>query len=112
MRAVPGPKAMRELVKVLLIDGSQHHGHGALHDLVLKRRQPNGPLTPVRLGEPVPLHGRRLIPPAAQPLVQVPQVLFQVLGIRRCRHPVDPRRAVFARPVIRLAEKVHVHQVG
>src|SRR4029450_6839527 len=74
--------------------------------------QPYRALTPIGLAQPVPLHGRGLIPPAAQPLVQVPQVLFQVLGIRLCRYPVDPRRTVFARPVIRLAPKVHVHQVS
>ena len=94
---------MRELVKVLRINGSYQHGHGALHDLVLKRRQPNRTLTPIGLGEPLPLHGRRLIPPTAQPLVQVPQVLLQVLGVSFRRHPVDPRRTIFARPVIRLA---------
>jgi hypothetical protein len=44
--------------------------------------------------------------------MQVPQVVFQVLGIRFCRHPIHPWRAIFARPVIRLAQKVYVHQVS
>lgn len=111
VRAVPGPKAMREGVKVLLVYCSQHHGHGTLHDLVFKRGQSDGALTSIGLDEPLPLHRRGVIPPAAQPLVQVPQVLVQVRGILRCRYPVDPRRAIFARPAVRLAQEVYIHQV-
>jgi hypothetical protein len=111
VRALPRPQARRELVKVLLGESSPPQGHGALHPLVFTRRQSNGPLTPVRFGEPVPPHGRRLRPPTAQPLRQVPQGLFQVLGLPRCPHPVDPRRAVFARAVRRLAQKGPLPQV-
>jgi hypothetical protein len=37
VRAASWSKAIRERIKVLLIDGSQQHGHRALHDLVFKR---------------------------------------------------------------------------
>ncbi len=112
MRAAAWAKPIGAILKVLFIDRSQQHGHGPLDYLVLERRLPDRTFPSVLLVEPDPFHGWRLIPPAPPALVEVAEVLFPVLGVLLGPHPVDPRRAVFARLAIRLVQEVHIDQVG
>jgi hypothetical protein len=93
MGAATLPKAIRAVRKVLLIDRFQQHRHRSLDNLVLKRGLADRASASIVLLDPYTLDGRGLVHPAAQALVQVPQVLFEVFGIHLCRDPVNPRGA-------------------
>jgi len=61
-----------------------------LDNLVLKAGLAYWPLLPPFLLDPYPLDWRRHIPIVAQPLMQVPEVVLQVLSVLRGRHLVYP----------------------
>src|SRR5918994_3977751 len=111
MWAPTGPKAIRTVQKVLLVDRFQQHRHRPLDDLVLERWHTNRALTSVILLDPDALHGRRLIASAPQTLMQVAQVLLEVLGILLGRDPIDSRGARLARLAVCLAQKVLVDEM-
>jgi hypothetical protein len=112
MRAATRPKAIGAVQKVLLIDRFQQHRHRSLDNLILEGGCAEGALTPVLLLDPDALDGRGLVASAAQTLMQVPQVLVQVFGIRRRRHPVNPWGTRLTRVAVCLPQKVFVDQVG
>src|SRR5512145_3249720 len=111
MRAPTGPKALRTVMKVLLVDRFQHHHHRSLDDLVLERRLANRALPPIILLDPYPLYGDRLLAATAQTLVQVGPVLVEGLGIPLGRHSVDARRTRLARVTVCLPQEVLSAQV-
>src|SRR5215831_14372103 len=86
MGTVALPEAMGEGMEVLLEDRLQDHHHCPLDDLVLEAGFPYGPLLSIVLLDPHPLDWRRHIPIVAEPLMQVPQVLVEALGILLRRH--------------------------
>jgi len=72
-------------MKILLDDRLHAHHHCPLDDLVLTAGLASGPLLPPFLRDPYPFDRRRHVPIAPQPLMQVPEVLVQVFGVRlRC----------------------------
>ena len=75
------PEAMRKGMKIMREDGLSDHYYRPLAPLVLKAGLPYWPSLPVFLLDPHPLDRRRPVPLGAQPLVQVPKVLVQVLGV-------------------------------
>jgi hypothetical protein len=90
MGAVTLPKAIRAVRKVLLIDRFQQHRHRSLDNLVLKRGLADRASASIILLDPHTLDWRCLVHPAAESLVEVPQVLFEAFGIHLCRDPVKP----------------------
>jgi len=108
-----GSKAVRAVPKVLLIDGLEHHRHGALQDLVLEGRDPDRPgLGPTCLRDVHPPHGRGPIRSRLGPLEQRPEVRLQVLRVRLGRLAVDAHGAVLAGASVRLFEKVEIDGVS
>jgi hypothetical protein len=106
------PKALGAVVKILLVDRFQQHGHRSLDDLVLEGGLANWTSSPIICLDPDTLDGRCLVRSAAQSLVQVPQVLFEMFGVPLGRHSVNACGAGLTRVAIRLPEKVFVDQVG
>jgi hypothetical protein len=106
------PEAMGAGVKIRFEDGLQDHHHRPLDHLVLEAGLPYGPLLPSVLLDPYPLDWRCHIPMGAEPLMQVPQVVVQVLSIRRGRHRVYPRCTLLAGQPIGFSKEVVVDHVN
>jgi hypothetical protein len=83
-----------------------------LSDLVLERGHPDRSLSSVVLIPPYAFHRGRFITPGAQPLVEVPEVLVEVLPIFLCGHSIYSRRCVFARAVKGFFEELDIDQVS
>ncbi len=111
MWTVPLEKAMGKLIKILSEDGLQDHHHRPLDDFVLEAGFAYRPLLPIFLLDPHPFDRRRDIPIVAQPLMQVPEVVVQVLGVLRGRHLVHPRRAGLAGQTIGFQQEITVDHV-
>src|SRR5919108_838696 len=105
MGAATRPKAIGGVQKVLLIDRCQQHRPRSLDNLVLKRGLADRASASIVLLDPHTLDRRCLVRPAAESLVEVPQVLFEAFGILLCRDPVNPRGAGLTRAAVRLPEK-------
>jgi hypothetical protein len=104
MRRATGPEAVREVVKLLLVDSLQHHRHGALQDLVLEGRNADGPrLRPVPLRDVDPPHRWGSIRPGLRALEERPEVFLQVLLVLLRALSVDASRSILARPAVCLA---------
>jgi hypothetical protein len=73
-------QAMRKRMEILLEDRLHEHHHRPLAHCVLEAGGAYRPLLAPFLLDPYPLNRRRPIPMVAQPLMQVPKVLFQVSG--------------------------------
>src|SRR5262245_59594327 len=108
---VPFSEAMGELMKLRLEDGLQNHYHRSLDNLVLEAGVAYRPLFPIILLDPYSFDGRRHIPIIAQPLVQVPEVVVQVLRVLLGRHLVHPRCTAFTGLSIGFQQELTVNQV-
>ena len=93
MRTTTLPKAMRAVREILRIDRFSPHRHRSLDQFVLKRRLADWVSASLVLLDPYTLDWCCLLQPAAESLVEVPQVLFAVLGIHLRRSSVNPRGA-------------------
>src|SRR5262245_25664305 len=111
MGTVPLPEAMGEGMEIFLEDRLQDHHHRPLDDLVLEAGFPYGPLLPIVLLDPHPLDGRRHIPIVAEPLMQVPQVLVQTLGVLLGRNVVHAWSTALLGLVIGFPQELPVDQV-
>jgi hypothetical protein len=111
MGTVALPEAMGEGMKIRFEDGFQDHHHRPLDNLVLEAGFPYGPLLPIVLLDPYPLDWRCHIPIVAEPFMQVPQVVVQVLSILRGRHLVYPRCTMLAGQPIGFQKEGMVDQV-
>jgi hypothetical protein len=96
VRVAPWPEPVREAQEVRLVDGVEHSDDGPLDDLVLQRGDAGRPQPPVRLRDIRPPRRPRLVAPAANPVMQVPEVARQVLPVVLPRHPVHSRRGLRA----------------
>src|SRR3989442_6933144 len=112
MRAATLPKAVRAVVKVLLVDRFQQHRYRSLDHLVLERRLANWALASIILLDPDALHGCCLIASTTETLMQVMQVFVEVFGITLRRDPIDPWGTGLLRVAIRLSQAVLVHEGG
>ena len=108
---VPFSEAMGEHVKLMLEDGLQNHHPRALDKLVLEAGFTYRPLLPIFLCDPYPLDWRRPIPIGAPSLVQVPEVVGQVVGIRRGRHFVHSRRTALTGLTLGFPQELAVDHV-
>ena len=80
MSGATGAKAIREVVKLLLVDLPDHHRHRALQDLVLEGRNTDRTgLRPIALRDVHPSHRRRPVSPR---LCAVQQRLAPLSGDR------------------------------
>jgi hypothetical protein len=111
MGAVALPKAVGKGIKILVEDCLQDHDDCPLDNLVLKAGLAYWPLLPPFLLDPYPLDWRCHIPIVAQPLMQVPEVVLQVLSVLRGRYLVYPRGTVLAGQPIGFQKEVVVDQV-
>src|SRR5215475_15979334 len=111
MGTVALPKAMGKGREILREDRLQDHDHCPLDNLVLNAGLAYWPLLPPFLLDPYPLDWRCPIPIVAQPLMQVPEVVLQVLGVLRGRPLVYPRSTMLAGPTIGFSKKVPVDQM-
>ena len=79
------PEAVREVVKLLLVDLADHHRHRALQDLVLEGRDADRTgLRPIALRDVHPPHRRRPVLPGLRAVEERLEVGLQVLRVR-CR---------------------------
>jgi hypothetical protein len=111
MGAATSPKAVREVIKIFLVDGFQQHRHRPLDDLVLKRWFAYRTFLTIFLFEPATLYRRCFVPPVSQSLVEGWEVGFQILGVLFRRDPVDPRRTPLVRPPVGLPKEFYVDMV-
>src|SRR5215472_14601200 len=69
MRATPRPEAVAEAYKVGLVDGIQHFGYRALDNLVLERRDAEGPTAAVAFRDVCTAYRLWPVLPTVDPLV-------------------------------------------
>src|SRR6476660_7164369 len=91
MGTVALPEALGEGMKIRFQDRLQAHHHRPLDTLVLNAGLASWPLLPPFLLDPYPFDRWRDVPIVAQPLMQVPEVVVQLLGVLRGRHLIYPR---------------------
>src|SRR5262249_34959859 len=126
MGTAPGPKSIRALQEILLVDGPEHLGQCSLDDFVLDRRDSNWPglAVPARGWVPRSLRSRphpcsgllwdvhsldRLMTVSLRlhPFVQVPEILFQGLPVLLFARAIDTHRRILAQSVVRSFERWH-----
>ena len=113
MRRTMRSEAVREVMKLLLVDGLQHQRHRALQDLVLEGGNADGSrLRPVALRDVDPPHRRRAVGSRLRALEERLEILIQPLRVLLRALPIDTACTVLARPAIRLAQPLHVNVVG
>ena len=99
---------MRARLEIGLVHRLHEHRNRSLRHLVLQRRNAERSQRAVRLGVVVPPDRRCDIAPGLDPARQVQQVGLQVRLLLRCRHAVNPCRAILAHPPIRLPHPVKI----
>src|SRR5205814_4256456 len=83
MRRSTGPKPVRAVQKVLLVDRFEHHDHRPLKDLVLEGRHPDRASgRAITLREVRSLHGWRSVVARLGAIEQAPEILLQMLRVR------------------------------
>ena len=107
-----GPKTIRAVQEVLLVDGVQHNHDRALKHLVFKRRNPDRAGRPVSLRDLDATNRRRSIRTRLETVKQRLEVGFQVDCIVRRRLVVDTHRSILARALVGDAEQLHVNVMG
>jgi len=96
VRRPTGPKPVRAVQKVLLINRFEHHDHCPLKDLVLKGRYPyRASGRAITLRNVHSLDGRRPVAARLDAIEQIPEVILQVLRIHGSRLSVYTWCAVF-----------------
>src|SRR5438034_1070963 len=111
-RRPTGPKPIRAVQKVLLVNRLEHHDHRPLKDLVFEGRYPDRARgCSIALGDIRPLHGWRSVTARLGAVEQIPEILLQVLRIRVSRLSVYTRCAILPRAPIGLFEPGHVDMV-
>src|SRR6202048_1524994 len=113
VRRSPGPKAVRTVPKVLLVERFQHHDHRPLEDLVLVSRDAQGPrLGTGPLGNVHSSHRRRAVHAGLGPVQKRLQVAQQVRFIVLGGLSVHAHRTVPARLQVRLVQPTQVDVMG
>ncbi|EKD93999.1 MAG: hypothetical protein ACD_28C00009G0001 [uncultured bacterium] len=97
MGTAPFPKPPREIVKVILINRAHENMNRTLHNLIFKRGHPQRALFTILFGYPGTFNRGSLIPPAAQTLMQILKILFQVACIFPGGNSINPGSAAFTR---------------
>jgi hypothetical protein len=111
MRRTPRPKPVREPEEVLLVDRVQHLDERPLKDLVLQRRDPERPQSPVRLWDEHPPRRPRPVTPRMDPVVQIAKVRFEISPVVRPPHAVHPRRGLPADRPVRRPQAIDIDMV-
>jgi len=87
--ASPGPKPLTVRRKIRLKDRLQYPKHRLLDHSVPDRRNPQGPLTPIRLGNQDPLDRERSISARPKLRGQLNKILFESLPEFLYADPID-----------------------
>src|ERR1022692_3836443 len=90
MLTASGPKPVRAIEKILLVDGIHQINHHFLHDLILKAGNRDGSRFPVLLGDKDAAQRLYLILACHKPPMQLTDVLLGVGLVLCIRDPVDP----------------------
>jgi hypothetical protein len=93
MRRAPRPEPVGEADEVRLVDAVEHLHDGTLKDLVLKRRDPERALAPIRLRDIRPSCRLGPVAAAMDPTEQILEVALQIPPVGLPRHPVRPGRS-------------------
>jgi hypothetical protein len=112
VRGPTGPKAVRAVQEVLLVDGVQHHRDRPLKHFVFKGRDPERTRCPVSLRDFDAPDRRGVVRAGLEAVQQRPEVALQVRRIVRRRLLVYADRAILARLLVGDAEKLHVDVMG
>ena len=108
-----GPEAIRAVVKLLLVDCLQHHRHRALEDLVLERRDADGPRSrSITLRDVDASNRRREVRARLEAVEQAAEILVESLRVRCRRLSVHSGGPILAGPPVRFAKKLDVDVVG
>ena len=109
----PRSKTIRTIDKVLFVNRRQQHHYRPLENLVLQRRDADGPLrlASASFGNVHATHRRRPVGSGFEPLQKRGEIALQFLLILGGRHPVHSRSSVLARLPVRLPEPVHIHMM-
>ena len=90
MATAAGPKTIREVVELVLVDRFQQHDHRLLEQFALGRRDSERSLLALpRLFDVGPSNCRGTIAPALSAVDQIGQPFIQVLFVLRYAHTVD-----------------------
>jgi hypothetical protein len=111
MLTVTSPKAVGEIIKVMIVYRRQQHHAGPLDNLVLKGWFADRSLLASLLINPHPLNRWCFIAVVAQSVVKITQIVCKVLGIHLCRYLIHPRCTPFAGSAIGRHQKVIVQQM-
>jgi hypothetical protein len=105
------PEAITEAEEVALVNLIQYGDHGPLDDFIFQRRNPEGPLAPIRLRDVLPADGVSTIRLAVDPVMEVVETLLQVLPIFLPGLPVDPWSGITLEREVCLPQTVHIEVV-
>ncbi len=111
MLSAAGPEAKGEALKFPLIHHVEHFGGRALDDFVLQRRDTDGPLPSVGLGNVVAPDRTGPVAAVAELSAERLQVLFEVASVGLPALPVDAGCAARVQLEISLPQPVHVADV-
>src|SRR5215469_1587900 len=111
MLAAPWPETIRETPKVLLINLIEDCEHGLLNNLVLQRRDPERPLSTIRLRDIHSSRWLRSISAAVNSAVQIDKPTFQPSLIPLPSDAVHSRRGLSLQSVKAIPEQSDCHMV-
>jgi hypothetical protein len=106
-----GPKAIRAVQKVLLVNGLQHLAHRILDQLVLECGNPQGPCFAIVLGNVNTSDRLVTIAFRLQPLVQILHVGQQVLPVILLGDLIHAHRSILTLSVIRTQQGRHTDEM-
>ncbi len=104
-------ETVRAVQKVLLVDRFQHLTHDVLDQLVLERRDSNGPLLALILRDVDASDRLMAITLRLHPSVQVLEILLQVLPVLLLRDSIHTHRRIFSHAAVRSLQRRHIHQM-
>src|SRR5208283_3137601 len=107
MLTASGPKPVRAIEKILLVDGIHQVNDNFLHDLILQAGNRDWPLFPVLLGDIDSAQRLYLILACHEPPMQLADVLLGVDLVLCVRDPVDPGAGILSQTSECLIQLLH-----
>ena len=105
MRRPARPEAIRELQKLLLVDGLQDHPCCLLNDLVFQRRNAERARATISFRNVHAPNRLWMIVATVNTVLKVTHAGVQILAVRAPRDPIDARSRVLAKTVVRLRQE-------
>ena len=108
MRVSPWPEAVAKPEEIDFVDGAQRLSDRTLDDLILQRRNTEGALPAIGLGNVDAPYRLRSVAPGVDARAEGPEVALQVLLVHRHRDPVDPCACLPFLPAERSFERADI----